>query len=316
VTRAAPMRATWRLAALAAGAAAAAACARDAGEARAAITQGAPDDGDRAVAALLAPDGVAYCTGTLVAPNVVLTAAHCVYVTGPGAVSFDATAAPAGAAVPITWRAHPAFVPATLENDVGVVLLAAPAPVAPALLPAGNLDALDGATVRVVGFGRAAPGDTSPARRQSGTAVVTARAQATFSIAPAPSQPCIGDSGGPAFATVSGREVIAGVDSYGDAACATFAVVARADAYRDDFVQPFIDAHRAGGCALAPGAAPPLGTAAVALLVLSTAWVRARSRSCTPAPASRTAGSSTPSRSSPPRRADRSRRRAPTYLRP
>jgi hypothetical protein len=43
-----------------------------------AVTAGTADDGDDAVVALLM-DGFAYCTGTAIAPRVVVTAAHCIH---------------------------------------------------------------------------------------------------------------------------------------------------------------------------------------------------------------------------------------------
>ena len=44
---------------------------------QAAITNGAGDANDAAVVALLTADGLLQCSGTLIAPHVVLTAAHC-----------------------------------------------------------------------------------------------------------------------------------------------------------------------------------------------------------------------------------------------
>jgi secreted trypsin-like serine protease len=43
--------------------------------------------------------------------------------------------------------------------------------------------------------------------------------------------PCSGDSGGPAFVDRSGTIYVGGITSFGDAACRTYGVSTRVDAY-------------------------------------------------------------------------------------
>ena len=81
-----------------------------------AITYGVPDgNGHPEVGALLAPqaysDGTwAACSGTLIAPTVFLTAAHCDLWVGRVAVTFDSTYDPAtGTEYWGTWHADPAY---------------------------------------------------------------------------------------------------------------------------------------------------------------------------------------------------------------
>ena len=76
----------------------------------------------------------AYCSGALIAPSVVLTAGHCTVplITQGGSVVFGPTLDGSIATIPIARAvAHPQFDLATLTNDVGVLVLASSAPVAP-----------------------------------------------------------------------------------------------------------------------------------------------------------------------------------------
>jgi uncharacterized protein (TIGR03382 family) len=52
---------------------------------------------------------------------------------------------------------------------------------------------------------------------------------------------CVGDSGGPVFATVGGGEVLAAVTASGDFGCSSFALNVRVDAALDDFIRPFLE---------------------------------------------------------------------------
>jgi hypothetical protein len=53
---------------------------------------------------------------------------------------------------------------------------------------------------------------------------------------------CEGDSGGPAFLMRNGKEVIAGVTSFGDQNCQVGGADTRVDAYWDSFIKPHIQA--------------------------------------------------------------------------
>lgn len=215
----------------------------------AAITNGSDDDGDPGVVALVQGSAVV-CTATLVAPRLLLTAAHCLADGALPDADFGAVPGTDDVRVPlVATQRHPAFDAARLDNDVALALLGddAPAGAAPYALPAGPLDAqsLAGAALRLVGYGKTAAGAATPARKRSGSSVVAALSDATFTFAPSPSQTCEGDSGGPAFATVGGVERVVGVTSSGDAACADHATDMRVDAYAA-FIAPFAAATAAG----------------------------------------------------------------------
>jgi hypothetical protein len=243
-----------------------------------AITQADDDAADPAVVALLVR-GQVFCTGVLIAKNVVATAAHCVSPSPPDQVFFGAKpSSKRGTFIAVSdHRAHPDFDEDTLANDIAVVGLATRAPVAPVPVLVGAPDASwVGRPLRLVGFGAPASGAENDLRKRSGATTIERLGDADFVFRPGPSQTCNGDSGGPAFATVGDREVVVGLASSGDASCHTYGRDVRVDTYAA-FLASYAEAystHRTAapmpnsGCAAAPSPARPPPAASLAALLL------------------------------------------------
>ncbi len=214
-----------------------------------AITKGSVDTSDEAVVALrnrslLCGTGIPpECTGTLVAPRVLVTAAHCVDHGDPQAfevvLAADLTS---GGEVFYAQDVlvHPQWDPTTRANDIALVTLTASAEVTPPPLATSMDDQFIGVAVRLVGFGGDAVG-APPGVKRTGTATVSSVASTEFRVTPSPSMSCQGDSGGPVFVTVGDTEYLLGVTSWGDPACAEFGVNTRIDSYLAGFIQPYLD---------------------------------------------------------------------------
>ncbi len=186
-----------------------------------------------------------YCSGVVVAPRVVLTAAHCVNVTGAefrvfvGDDYFDG-----GTLLEVSeYHAHPAYQPATNLNDIGVLVTSAAIPVPPVAL--NRSPPAVGDPLTIVGYGQSVAGDnTTVGKRRVALTSVTAVDPLDLTLQGTPSF-CFYDSGGPSYLPRDGGEVVAGIHYIVEAAtCDAHAYDMRVDKYVS-FIDGYIAATTA-----------------------------------------------------------------------
>ncbi|MFN0250174.1 MAG: S1 family peptidase [Kofleriaceae bacterium] len=180
------------------------------------------------VVAVLGRDGI--CTGTLVAPDVVLTAGHCIGIE-PTEVITHADSLEPGAPhdrVDVKWsRAYPAW---HERFDVGVVVLqrmARTRPRAIAMACLANEHLAAGDAVTIVGYGSIAPDASDDNTRLHAARVPvidpfcknapgcldTAGPNGEFAAGGRGTDACYGDSGGPAYLETPSGYALVGVTS-------------------------------------------------------------------------------------------------------
>lgn len=215
---------------------------------RSALVGGQVDRGDPAVVAIKIFKGqeqIAHCTGALVRPDVVLTAAHCVFPDGRftlrvhfGTVAWgDDPFAIAERGVVHVEQAPGWKGDHETQLDLAFVRLDAPAPpqVAPVPVLDHPVEFEQGDLVRLVGFGLTLEQIETDEKRSAITDVSFAGERILF-VGDTPGvEICDGDSGGPVFAEMNGVETLVAVQSFSGPGrfCQSSSGAARVDADLD-----------------------------------------------------------------------------------
>lgn len=224
------------------------------GSSSASIIGGTSDTGDPGVVLVFAQvpgaQSGSLCTGEVVSPHVVMTAAHCVSPdeVGQGAVfnvftGNDFNQATQADLLPVA-EAHPnpAWNASDLAagNDVGVVILKNAITIAP--LPFNHsamAQTMVGQNVRFVGYGLDdAVNQTGAGVKRVTSTTLSDYDQVKLHFTDGTHETCNGDSGGPAFMTLGGVETIVGITSYGNPNCNQGGYDTRIDS-----VAPFVDGY-------------------------------------------------------------------------
>jgi secreted trypsin-like serine protease len=204
-----------------------------------------------------------FCSGTLIAPDVVMTAAHCLDEAFSGAAfnEFEPNDIKVGfgdaaKGVPgLTYlRVEDVEINAGYDrldlgvNDVGLIRLIDDAeallgitPVPPLPASLALADPADiGATVNVAGFGQNNTPEPASTKLQTDVTIDDIDTD-TFDYLQGSGGPCFGDSGGPAFIDRAGVVYLAGTTSWGSSSCSgpsSFGVSMRVDQF-EDFIAGF-----------------------------------------------------------------------------
>ncbi|MCA9667577.1 MAG: trypsin-like serine protease [Myxococcales bacterium] len=179
------------------------------------------------------------CTATLVGKKTVLTAGHCV---SPGSTSTFTVGGTAYKSAQIIR--HPQYNSAQISNDIALVILQQEVTnVEPAVV--NRTVPTVGTPLTIVGYGKTGESNFDSGTKRMATSsiaeVLTTRIRIPRSNSAADGNICNGDSGGPSYAMIDGKEVHIGIHSTKAGSCGSGGHDVRVDAYMQ-----FIEANANG----------------------------------------------------------------------